>query len=548
MLRSLYTGANGAKVHQTYLDVTGNNTANVNTVGYKRDAINFRDMLYQSIRSASAPNGTLGGIDPAGVGLGVSVGSITPVFTQGSLQQTGVPTDVSISGEGFFVVLDGTQTLYTRAGNFALDKDGNLVTQGGGCLVQGYSFKDQDGTAQPIRDSALSSVKIPVGEEIPAKRTSVVAFHCNLDDSNIPLASYIDASASSGSGYTAIRPFAYTADAADAGSFFAASGKTVATDDAATETDESFEAFTRDIMKSNDWSASSDVYDSAGNRYTLKTVFRKVVEKPDETEWDWYSYYEDENGARLDPATSGEGAGTLVFGSDGLLKRTYYFDPDQLAASGNGASAALNEVVIDENGVPRDASGAETVTAKVGTRFPAPENPDDPSALPVAGESTAALDFLGRASVGANAQGELLDGVTQYSSASTTKGYYQDGGASGVLESWSVSQTGVINGTYSNGRTKPIAQLALAMFTNDGGLTQTGSTSFIPSANSGAARVGVPLENGAGSIEGNTIEMSNVELAEEFTNLIRSQRGFQANTRSITTSDQILEMLINLKR
>jgi flagellar hook protein FlgE len=118
----------------------------------------------------------------------------------------------------------------------------------------------------------------------------------------------------------------------------------------------------------------------------------------------------------------------------------------------------------------------------------------------------------------------------------------------GVLNDWSVGGTGVIMGVYSNGRSLPIAQVALAMFANPQGLNKVGETCFAESANSGLAQIGSPQTNGAGSIQGNTIEMSNVDLSEEFVNLIRAQRGFQANTRVVTTSDQVLEELINMKR
>jgi flagellar hook protein FlgE len=557
MIRSLYTGATGVKTHQTYLDVTGNNTANVNTVGYKRDAITFRDILYQSIRGESAPNGVTGGINPSGVGLGVKVGSITPVFSQGSLQATDAATDMSISGNGFFVVQNGAQTLYTRAGNFALDKNGSLLMQGNGYQVQGYAYRDVEnagGSTQRVRDDNASAINIPIGETIEARQTSLVAYRCNLNSASAPAAGYIDTSDPAAvyqSGYTASRPFTYTGGAeattkAGVDSFFAADGRQVS--------GESFESFTQGIMSSNDWETSTDVYDSLGNAYTLKTVFRKAVEKPadanaeppasGETEWDWYSYYADGDGNRLD---YGEGAGTLVFGDDGLLKRTYYYDPDQLAAARTGESQAVLREVSIADGVPQDSGGAQGVTGRVGTRFPASDDVDAAEA-PVSA-SSAALDFLGNTVRGmTGADGGPIDGVTQYSSEYTTKGYYQDGGAAGVLESWSVSQEGVIEGIYSNGQTRPIAQVALAMFANDGGLLQVGKTCFAISANSGEANVSAPMENGSGSVKGNSIEMSNVDLTEEFASLIRSQRGFQANTRIVTTSDQVLEMLINLKR
>ncbi|MCL2684659.1 MAG: flagellar hook-basal body complex protein, partial [Synergistaceae bacterium] len=143
---------------------------------------------------------------------------------------------------------------------------------------------------------------------------------------------------------------------------------------------------------------------------------------------------------------------------------------------------------------------------------------------------------------------DRIDGVTNFGSQSTTKMYAQDGYAMGVLNDWTIGGDGTFFGSYSNGRVLPIAQLALAMFANPQGLSQIGETCFAETINSGIAQIGEPMTNGAGSIIGNTIEMSNVDLSEEFVNLIRAQRGFQANTRVVHTSDQVLEELINMKR
>jgi flagellar hook protein FlgE len=263
----------------------------------------------------------------------------------------------------------------------------------------------------------------------------------------------------------------------------------------------------------------------------MNVVFRKAIEKPAdpnanpptsaETEWDWYAYYTDENGIIV--PSYGEGAGTLVFGDDGLLKRTYAFDP-------RSWSVIENDVAAGNSGAP---------TGLVGANFGAG----------VSG-ATINLDFLGRDYVAATGttSGGLLDAVTGFGYSSTTKMKRQDGYPSGVLDSWSASDRGVITGSYTNGRTRPISQVALARFINPQGLEEVGRTCFEETVNSGPVRIMKPGEGGAGTRKGLTAEMSNVDLAEEFVNLIRSQRGLQANTRAVTTSDQILETLINLKR
>jgi flagellar hook protein FlgE len=576
MLRSLYAAVSGVKGHQTYLDVTGNNIANVNTVGYKRDVLHFRDMIYQDVKNPSAPNSSIpiGGVNPAQVGLGTQVGSIEHVFTQGSFQSTGIPTDMAISGEGFFVVKNDGQTLYTRAGNFSLDRDGNLVMQGNGYLVQGYAFKEQineaTGTVERVRDSRLSAVNIPIGQKIPAKATTLLAFRCNLDCGSTPAAKFITATNASGDssvGYSSKdiqRAFTFMTGtlAAERATFFASSASSF-------DNRDDLEAFTQSIMKTHDHVTKIDVYDSLGKMYTVETVWRKVVTQPAntvsgsstsaETEWDWYSYYVGEDGKRLEKDSTakppilmgGEGAGTLVFGDDGLLKRSYYYDPEGLAAlRKGGTSPKLNAVYIFD-GQPRTApagGGNLTVTGRIGADF----NTEGAAGTATGGiykPNSIELDFLGY-SIGRQigVEKEPIDGVTQFTSSSTTKGYYQDGYAMGTLDNWSVSQTGIITGSYTNGQSLSIAQVALAMFANSGGLLKVGETCFAETVNSGAAQVDVPMQGGAGSIQGNTIEMSNVDLSEEFVSLIRAQRGFQANTRVVTTSDQVLEELINMKR
>ena len=510
MLRSLYTAVSGVKSHQTYLDVTGHNIANVNTVGYKRDVIQFADMISQLIRNEQAPVSPPGGINPAQVGLGVRPSSISPLMVQGSLQMTEIPTDMAIQGEGFFIVNNMGRQLYTRAGNFALDRDGNLVMQGLGYFVQGFKY---DGTQF---QNALSNVVIPIGDVMPQKATTVAAFRCNLfsgtaaripDLGNIP----------QGAGKV-LRPFAYN----DASDIFASG--------ASQSSQEDMDAFGASMLGSHDWKDSFTVFDSAGRPHTMNVLFRKVFDRPADTtstpplpaesEWDWYAYYTDDRGEIV--SEFGQGGGTMVFGDQGLLSRTYTFDP----SGGWG--------VIEKN-ISDAADGSPT--GLVGANF----NPPIPSIN---------LDFLGRDY--ATAEGlpyrGVIGGVTNFGSGTTTIMMAQDGYPSGVLRSWSTSDYGVITGLYTNNKSNPIAQIALARFMNPQGLEQVGRTCFAETANSGRARIMTPGERGAGLIKGRAIEMSNVDLSEEFVNLIRSQRGLQANTRAVTTSDRMLETAINTKR
>ncbi|MHA7240845.1 flagellar hook-basal body complex protein [Arthrobacter sp. TMS1-12-1] len=282
MLRSLYSGISGLRSHQTMLDVTGNNIANVNTTGYKASATQFQDTLSQLTQGAGAPQEALGGTNPAQVGLGAQVAGIVTNFSQGSTQATGRATDMMISGDGFFVVRNGTETLYTRAGAFTPDADGRLVTPDGS-IVQGW------------------------------------------------------------------------------------------------------------------------------------------------------------------PAVNG---------------------------------------VLQEGGPVSDLR------------------------MPRNGEVS----------------------------------------ANGTLESFTLGPDGTLMGAFSDGSRQPLGRVALAGFTNPAGLEKAGGSSYRSTANSGAAEIGTADSNGLGSLDAGSLEMSNVDLSQEFTNLIVAQRGFQANARIITTSDEVLQELTNLKR
>jgi flagellar hook protein FlgE len=286
------------------------------------------------------------------------------------------------------------------------------------------------------------------------------------------------------------------------------------------------------MIESSDWEDRFVVYDDGGNPHTMAVAFRKVLDHPAdlsvvppvgaESEWDWYAYYTDSDGSVK--SDYGQGAGTMVFGDDGQLKRTYYYDP-----------AVAGTAVEKKIGNPGDDGKA---TALVAANFTSS-----------GGSAPITLDFLG--SDYAKTLGlpsDPIDGVTNFGSSSTTKMKAQDGYTSGVMNNWSESSTGVITGSYTNGKTRPIAQVALAMFVNPEGLVKVGTTCFAESVGSGLAQITTPMQQGAGVIKNTNIEMSNVELSEEFVNLIRAQRGLQSNTRVVTTSDQILETLINLKR
>ncbi|HEY1531671.1 MAG TPA: flagellar hook protein FlgE [Galbitalea sp.] len=386
MLRSLDSGISGLRAHQTMLDVTANNIANVNTTGFKSSSTQFEDTLSQMLEPAGGGNAEVGSTNPAQVGLGVKVAGIATSFTQGSTDTTGNSGDMMISGDGFFTVQSGGQTLYTRAGSFNFDSTGQLVTPDG-ALVQGWSAVNG---VIPPGASALSTIKLPASSLAPAKATTTATVTGNLPS------------------------------------------------DAAVGT-----AVTQD----------ENVYDSTGATRNLQLTFTKTA-----TGWD----------VAGEDGTGATGTASMTFAN---------------AALTGGSSVTVGGVTVD------------------------------------------------------------LSGVTGFAALSTASISAQNGTAAGTLQSYTLSADGTLMGSYSNGASLAIARIALTNFTNPEGLQKVGSSDYKATIASGDATIGTAGTDGLGNLVGGSLEMSNVDLTQEFSNLIVAQRGFEANARIITTSDQILQDL-----
>ncbi|MEV7972394.1 flagellar hook protein FlgE [Cellulomonas sp. NPDC089187] len=395
MLRSLFSGISGLRSHQTMLDVTGNNIANVNTTGFKSSQTQFQDTLSQLLTGAGAAQAGVGGTNPAQVGLGVRVAGITTSFTQGASQLTGRSTDMMIQGDGFFVVRKGAETFYTRAGSFDFDATGQMTLPGDGALVQGWmAVNGVIDTNAPVTD-----LKVPAGTVMGAVASTTASFLGNLP-----------------------------ADAAD--------GTTKSLD--------------------------LEVYDAQGNARDITLTLTKSA-----TGWAMSAT----DGTTTYPAT---GTQAMTFDANGALT--------------SAGSFTLGGVTVD------------------------------------------------------------LSTITGYAGVDTIATGTQNGRSAGTLQSFQLGADGTITGSFSNGLKQAIGRIALANFTNPAGLQKSGGSLFSASVNSGDAQVGVAGAGGRGSLAGGALEMSNVDLSSEFTSLIVAQRGFQANSRVITTSDEVLQELVNLKR
>ncbi|HXK90230.1 MAG TPA: flagellar hook protein FlgE [Thermosynergistes sp.] len=634
MLRSLQSGVSGVKGHQTMLDVVGNNISNVNSVGFKKSRVTFQDLLYQNMRGATAPVGNMGGTNPMQIGLGVNVAAIETIQTQGPPQYTGNRTDLAIQGDGYFIVGSGEGAFYTRAGNFVLDGNGNMVQSGTGLQLMGYKVEvDPNDPTRYIVETDLQGINIPVGQKLEAMATTLVGFRCNLDSrvgsylpfgfegENVTFNPVINGQevqigfsegddatgfinvTFEGSPLLSIDLIGVDSD----GPVFANDSGTIAigevgedsytvtftgSDNLLTITDDGGNVVWETDL-SNYFNFATFAEDSGGNSFNFVAEFDPPGEELHLWGYDgttlvhyYYDVMMDEEGRfetvtlnttdpNPDPSDDGFGFSPVV--SSGGYAITFE-DPSRPASEqvlltlsqqlDSTHSAKLD--IYDSLGNPHTL---EVKWSKIGPNqwswmayFP-----DEPGLSGSSGVigfgpdgkvssggtvsmdvdfgaygadvSTITLDFSGK-SLGK----DLVDGVTQYGSGFTTKAYYQDGYPMGVLQDFSVGQDGTIVGSYSNGRNKTLYSLPVALFANPQGLVKKGETLFSVSPNSGLPEIVTPQEGGAGSILGGTLEMANVDLTEEFVNLIMAQRGFQANARVITTSDQVLEELMNIKR
>jgi flagellar hook protein FlgE len=848
------TAVTGVRAHQVMLDVTGNNIANVNTTGYKKDFTLFQDLLYQTTKGATGPGDGRGGVNPMQVGLGVKVGAIETIHSQGFVQYTGNKSDMMIEGEGYFIFREGNGRIYSRAGNFTLDAGNNLVHSGTGYMVQGYAMeRDPLNPTNFVKAGDISDINIPFGRKMDARATTLVGLRCNLDSQasaylpigyadipyvtndakvtiggtaynlsfqsrlNTPISGDYDSdtlnSSGTASSITLSRPLtvpagdtltlggsvtlpagtsmtvpsggmllpAGTSVTLPAGTTLTSSidiplgasvtvdvsgvstpytgpatipaGAVVQTGGATIPTGSTFAAgfvfpggttFSANtqfpagttipagvtIPASTQLTTGSILVESwsnyeATNYFTITisdngqnpvdVPFKMVginngyprlelpstptqITMPDgstvanvvyddatgllqfvdatpgsptigATLWrtnlhenmTYNSFSVTNDGERIDfiaefdesnmgsspmqmtlwwensvTGQMGKSRFNVTMNPDGTFN-AIATDPDPLpaptpgleylppastaqknlgnmvgysfgtnfniliGAQGKGLefqatnnSAAANATLltagninqgglhqtklsvydcqgfpytmevqfkkltsnrwrwevcfVDENGtvdqlLPTPFSGEIKFDDSCHIISPLSVELDVPFSLLGRENSKIKLDFSG-SSFGL----DVMEGVTQFASSSTTKAYYQDGYKMGILNDYNVGQDGTIVGIYDNGKNEPISRVALAQFANPMGLDKVGNSMFRESINSGPARVDAAMEDGGGKITSSSLEMSNVDLTEEFTRLIISQRGFQANTRVVTTSDQILEEVVNMKR
>jgi flagellar hook protein FlgE len=428
MLTSLFTAISGLSANGTSLDVIGDNIANMNTVGFKGSRVSFADVLAGEAGSSQ-------------VGRGVLISNISPLFTQGSFETTANALDLAIDGDGFFIVNEGNARYYTRAGQFTLDKDGNIVNPDG-LILQGYSADAAGNITGEIENLTVAT------SQSPPNATSNVEMAVNLD------------------GGAAVPTAAFTLDGNGDG--------------------------TLDDPANYNFSTTTTVYDSQGGDHQVTLYFVKTADNA----WTVHYVHKDPT----NPAVLVE-AGTqdLTFGSDGTL--------------------------TDDNSIT-------AISFDFGSTVTTPQD----------------ITFNYGTGTGETPAGNGLDGTTQFATDFAVINLSQDGYPAGSLKNLVISEDGVITGIFTNGQSRAIGQVALARFIAPTELTKLGRNLYAESFDSGQSIVGTANTSGLGRVLSNTLELSNVDLAEEFVRMISAQRGFQANSRMITTTDEMLQELVNLKR
>ncbi|ADL13142.1 flagellar hook protein FlgE [Acetohalobium arabaticum] len=557
MMRSMYAGVSGLKAHQTKMDVIGNNISNVNTTGYKGSRVTFKEMLNQTMEGASAPQDGRGGTNPQQIGLGVSLGSIDNNMETGNLQSTGKMTDVALQGEGFFIVNDGTKNLYTRAGNLSFDEEGYLTNSSNGNRVQGWTA-DEDGTIDKTNAANLEDISLD--ESMDASATTEAKYKDNLnptlEELNLTEGSdvfeidngatdNINVSLSEGENENEWN-FTLSADDPDT-EFVASSGSNTLSG----------------TIQLNSDGTVSDIVDSSGSSFTdsgglatpdievnqvAGTAGSTYIELPDFSSSTPHvnasTLFDNTNdgGTTADAITNNTRTITTnVYDSQGA-EHTVTMDITKVGANDWQIAESSIDVtdadINDDNGDgDLDWLGGSDHTIQ----FDADGNIDSGT------EATLTFD---PATGAADGQEVTLDfsSLTQFDGDMTAGFDTADGYPQGSLESFTIDGSGTITGSYDNGYNKALAKIGVATFSNPAGLSKEGDTLFDTSNNSGDPQVGQAGIGGRGMIAPGSLEMSNVDLARQFTEMITAQRGFQSNSKAISTSDQMLQTLVNLKR
>lgn len=571
MMRSMYSGVAGLKTHQTKMDVIGNNIANVNTVAYKSQSVTFSELMYQTTQAASGANALTGraGVNARQIGLGVKTGAInTAISSQGASQTTNNPFDIRLTGDSFFIVSNGTDNFFTRDGSFYVDGLGNLAMTSNGYNVMGWQVDPEtmdikQETVSALRIMSADNMTYPPEATTKARVTGILdkndtnvtassgktmnlMFYDNLGYAytaklivktteeegiySVQLGSIVDSNndpialgeVQAGAGTPVFKQLTCNLNTAD---YEWDSAHAKLTDKTATPPKEIVDL--SDGISATEWEALAKAYNADSPTELQSYQFEAITDKSVDPVGKTYYTFEDllTKGADSITITEADGTTTTTTVADYFATADDQFTTAMYTPDGstvlkfNTTTGAFDSI-----------SGGTGITLKLSTLDPAGRFSDID------------IDF---------------SGTTMYNNSGTSTIAASNGDANqigtgrklGQMSGVSIQNDGRIYASYDNGMSKLLGQIAVAEFANASGLEKEGDNLYKSSQNSGDFDgIGIEVTAGGGYMTTGVLEMSNVDLSAEFTDMITTQRGFQANSRIITVSDTLLEELVNLKR
>lgn len=552
MMRSMYSAVSGLKTHQTKMDVIGNNIANVNTVAFKSSSVVFQDVLYQMTSNASGANAATGtgGVNAKQIGLGVTTGATNlSITTSGAAETTGRAFDIRLSDQSttnFFVVNNGSENLFTRAGSFYVDGAGNLCMTSTGYTVMGWQVDPTTGnikkdTVSALRVMQTSNLTSPPEATTQANVSGIIDKNDKdvlSDNGLVKTLTFFD-----NLGYSYTARFAMKSTGTD-GKYTVELEKILNSDGTTFYDPATSQVKLEDVFGSKTAGATLGTYNQVQSGYYYDAIQKKFYVGSDnngtELEWDaTTSTFKEQNNQTTTHS----------------LKQVYGISNGMVEKIKNGAKATVDTttgkltITGDVTDYAIDFSTKDGTFTGVGARTSNNKTNSVTLNMSKLGNNPTQFDDItidfsglkdadnGGKSTAVMSTGSIDDGVTG------------KGKKLGAMIGISIDNNGLITGTYDNGNTETLGQIAVAQFANASGLEKVGENCYRTTLNSGEFDgIGVEISADGSSMTSGELEMSNVDLSTEFTQMIITQRGFQANSRIITTSDTLLEELVNLKR
>lgn len=551
MMRSMYSAVSGLKTHQTRMDVIGNNIANVNTVAFKSSSVTFSDILYQTTSNASGANATTGtgGVNAKQIGLGTTAAATKVSITSaGASETTGNPFDIRLTDKNstnFFIVNNGSENVFTRSGSFYVDGSGNLCMSSTGYTVMGWQV---DETTGEIRKDTVSALRIMQEKNLTSapEATTQATIAGVLDENDTDVKNdagrVMNLNFYDNLGYQYTAKFAIKSTGTDGKytveltSVLDSNNQNITANLSKQDMAQIFGKYNADA-KLGEYVLTKDYkYDSASNSYINKTTGEKFL---------------------INKAT--DNSTTFVGENGSQVSITEIFSGITTTIANNIKNDTNNyKVKLDTT------TGQATVTGEQ-TSYDLEFDTSSGKFKSIGGENPSVMLNMGALSSGLINNNRNFQNITvdfsqclNYENggkstigadAGATDGTTGKGRKLGAMTGIFIDTSGRIYGTYDNGNTELLGQIAVAQFSNASGLEKVGESCYRTTLNSGEFDgIGVEISADGSSMTTGELEMSNVDLSSEFTSMITTQRGFQANSRVITTSDTLLEELVNLKR